>query len=335
MLITLLLLGTKLLVAPAIIGAGIAAGASLLGTGATVYAGGKTNKKTREWNEKMYGIQRADALADYEMQNKYNSPEQQMQRLKEAGLNPNLVYGNGATATGGSVRSTDVKSWSPSAPNFTGIGTAAAQGLAAYHDISLQQESVKNMVAQRRNMELDSALKTIKVSTDGIKNAQTDLDLQRSRDLYDTSIATANAKLASINASTDVKVSKEIRDAAMHAPTLAAAIQKVANMSAQEDLAKQQLANLQRSGILQKMEIDMRKLGLSFNDSVILRMLAQFAEGKSLPDLVKTAWNDLTTIAGDKGKEFMFNDKDNKHSVLGGMFSIDKPDLSNIPRKKR
>jgi ABC-type molybdate transport system substrate-binding protein len=28
--------------------------------------------------------------------NYYNSPEQQMQRLKDAGLNPNLVYGNGS-----------------------------------------------------------------------------------------------------------------------------------------------------------------------------------------------------------------------------------------------
>ncbi len=44
----------------------------------------------------------------------YNSPIQQMQRLKEAGLNPNLVYGNGtavATADGNS-----------GAPNVQGVG---------------------------------------------------------------------------------------------------------------------------------------------------------------------------------------------------------------------
>lgn len=44
----------------------------------------------------------------------YNSPIQQMQRLKEAGLNPNLIYGNGsavATADGNS-----------SAPNVQGVG---------------------------------------------------------------------------------------------------------------------------------------------------------------------------------------------------------------------
>jgi len=35
------------------------------------------------------------AVEQWHAQNKYNSPEQQMMRLKKAGLNPNLVYGAG------------------------------------------------------------------------------------------------------------------------------------------------------------------------------------------------------------------------------------------------
>ena len=33
------------------------------------------------------------------MNNAYNDPSAQMERLKQAGLNPNLVYGGGATTT--------------------------------------------------------------------------------------------------------------------------------------------------------------------------------------------------------------------------------------------
>lgn len=36
----------------------------------------------------------------WEMQNKYNTPKNQMSRLKDAGLNPNLIYGNGSANTG-------------------------------------------------------------------------------------------------------------------------------------------------------------------------------------------------------------------------------------------
>ena len=36
----------------------------------------------------------------WEMQNKYNTPKNQMARLKDAGLNPNLIYGSGSANTG-------------------------------------------------------------------------------------------------------------------------------------------------------------------------------------------------------------------------------------------
>ncbi len=74
----------------------ITGGASLLGQGINAISQGAMNKKSREWQEKMYGIQRQDSLADWAMQNEYNHPSSQMARLRAAGLNPNLVYGHGA-----------------------------------------------------------------------------------------------------------------------------------------------------------------------------------------------------------------------------------------------
>ena len=52
------------------------------------------------------GALRRQQLADannikfWEMQNAYNTPAQQMARLKKAGLNPALIYGSGSTQTG-------------------------------------------------------------------------------------------------------------------------------------------------------------------------------------------------------------------------------------------
>lgn len=43
-------------------------------------------------------------LEMWNLENEYNSPKQQMERLKEAGLNPNLVYGSGSV-TGNTVGS--------------------------------------------------------------------------------------------------------------------------------------------------------------------------------------------------------------------------------------
>lgn len=49
----------------------------------------KANFKMAEW-------QNARNIENWQMQNEYNSPLNQMERLKEAGLNPNLVYGQGS-----------------------------------------------------------------------------------------------------------------------------------------------------------------------------------------------------------------------------------------------
>jgi len=41
----------------------------------------------------------------WNMQNRYNTPKQQMQRLKDAGLNPNLIYGSSPAGAGGNAGS--------------------------------------------------------------------------------------------------------------------------------------------------------------------------------------------------------------------------------------
>jgi hypothetical protein len=65
----------------------------------------------------------------WQMQNQYNDPAQQMARLKKAGLNPNLIYGQsvgGATGQAGSVAP------SKAAPYQMDLGTAANNAMAAH-----------------------------------------------------------------------------------------------------------------------------------------------------------------------------------------------------------
>lgn len=124
--------GYSIVIAPLIVAAGITAAGSALGAGGSAIAQGKMNKKTRQFSERMYGVQRKDALADWQMQNEYNSPEMQMQRLREAGLNPNLVYDNGASfGSPDAVRSFSAPSWNPQAPDYSAAGQSLGNSLAS------------------------------------------------------------------------------------------------------------------------------------------------------------------------------------------------------------
>ena len=129
----------------AILPAVIASGSQLLGQGMNAISQGASNRKQRKWNEKMYGIQRADSLADWNMQNEYNSPAAQMARFRDAGLNPNLIYGQ--TQEASPVRQTTAQSWNPKAPTFD-MGAVGQAGLSAYMDVQLKEAQVDNLKAQ-------------------------------------------------------------------------------------------------------------------------------------------------------------------------------------------
>lgn len=98
------------------------------------------------------GTKRSQRRADkmnikfFNMQNAYNTPESQMARLKKAGLNPNLIYGQsvgGATGNSGSAPSA-----SKAAPySMQGVPQAAMQAYQAE--------------AQVQNTDMDTILKGI------------------------------------------------------------------------------------------------------------------------------------------------------------------------------
>lgn len=71
---------------------GVTAGTALY----NAYDKRRTEKENREESKRIYLQERQDSLDDFNRANEYNSPRQQMIRLREAGLNPNLVYASGA-----------------------------------------------------------------------------------------------------------------------------------------------------------------------------------------------------------------------------------------------
>lgn len=92
---------------PSIIAAGIAATASTINTANQANYAGKNKRQA----EKLMKWQHDTNLTDWGLENEYNSPENQMKRLKAAGLNPNLIYGSGSSGmSGGSVNSTGAPS---------------------------------------------------------------------------------------------------------------------------------------------------------------------------------------------------------------------------------
>lgn len=117
---------------------------------------GIQNSKQRDFTQHMYDEQRADALSDYQMQNAYNSPAQQMQRFKAAGLNPNLIYGNAEGATAAPIRSATTTGYKAEAPKVDG-----SQIVTTYYDMQIKEAQADLLHAQKRNTDADTESKIL------------------------------------------------------------------------------------------------------------------------------------------------------------------------------
>jgi len=138
-----------------LIGAGLTAGTSIFTNQQNIQAQQQANALQDKRNRELYQMQRADALSDWNMQNAYNSPSQQMQRYKEAGLNPNLIYGQMTNSP--VVRSTEAKPADYVAPQIK--GNPVAEGIQAYQNIRQMELQSKGLEAQI----LESQARKIKI----------------------------------------------------------------------------------------------------------------------------------------------------------------------------
>lgn len=81
---------------------------------------------------------------NWNTQNKYNHPKEQMKRLQEAGLNPNLIYGSNAGGAAG---------------NAAPIQPAKASNLTDYQDYRIKQGQLRQIELQNEGLSQENRLK--------------------------------------------------------------------------------------------------------------------------------------------------------------------------------
>lgn len=275
----------------------ISAGTNALAQGANWLVQNAQNKQERQWQEKMYGIQRRDALADFAMQNAYNSPAAQMARLAAAGLNPNLVYKGGATSDAGPIRSSSVGSWTPKAPSFD-----AGSVLGSYLDTHIKQATVDNVKSQTEVNKLEGILKAAQTlateaSTASTRTSteKTAFELSQGKRLADTAfeMATANvgktlAETQNIEGQTLYTLNKNEREVAQNSMSLREAAERILRMrmensktqSEKEEIA-QRIKNMQQDHTIKELDERLSKQGIRPSDPVTYRSLINILNGKT------------------------------------------------------
>lgn len=122
----------------------VAASGQLAASTASIKAQKDINQLNIDEARRILMMQREWALSDWDMVNRYNSPAQQMQRYLEAGLNPNLIYGNAANSPSAMVRNTTQGAARADAAGIT-------DGLKMYGDMTTNYVNQRMAYQQLQN----------------------------------------------------------------------------------------------------------------------------------------------------------------------------------------
>ncbi len=170
--------------------AGIAATGSLLSTGLSASSAQMRNQRQRKYQSQLMKEQNAMNIANWKMQNEYNTPAAQMARFQAAGLNPNLIYGESNTA--GSLPSVSAPNTPrEDAPDFSGL-ERAADVYSKYLSINQAKANLDNTHADtdvknanKESVDASTRLALIRAVGEEIENEIRKMKLPFMRDYWD------------------------------------------------------------------------------------------------------------------------------------------------------
>lgn len=144
-------------------------------------------------NEKSY--QRS--LKMWNLQNEYNSPTQQMARIRAAGLNPNLVYGNGVTgnSAGSTPQYEPAKFNAPTMQAYRGWNLGISDATSQYLAYRTVKAQVDNMEAQNSLIRQQTATEATRQANLAASTSRSEFDLNMAKELKDVSVSSAIAEM--------------------------------------------------------------------------------------------------------------------------------------------
>lgn len=278
--------------------AGIGAGANVLSQGINALVQSGANKKNWKRAREAYTIERRDNLADWNMQNAYNHPSEQMKRLKEAGLNPNMVYGNGnAITTAQPVKNAnqEAPTVNPIQLDLGGIVQQFIQAQQLQQQTDNLREINKLLELQQQEKNLKNVLTDLNISRQDRALRMDDLKLAAMPGQINLGLEAMRLKNAQTTAQTTYTLNENQRRALLTTQSLKEGLKrlyqmdldraytrvKMAQGSQQIAESKQRVQNLQKAlqlldkdGSIKDFEIELNRRGVSKSDPYYLRAAA-------------------------------------------------------------
>jgi hypothetical protein len=154
--------------------------ASLAGPITQAFVSRKNTKDTIAAGKDAANLEWERNLEMWNMQNEYNSPAAQMERYKEAGLNPALIYGSGGGSSGNASAMPKYQAYRP---DYSGRQSAWANAMSsvlpaisAFQDMKMKSAQIDNVKQQTDLTRLKAATE---IANESLKTRQAGTELYK------------------------------------------------------------------------------------------------------------------------------------------------------------
>nr|QJB21071.1 MAG: DNA pilot protein [Microvirus sp.] len=283
---------------------------------------GRQNKLQRQHEANMYQQAQKDNLANWQMQNEYNSPAQMMARLKAAGMNPNLAYGEFSAGRAEQPNYTPQQVSDQSqnlsrAMDFSQMGNV----MSNIYDLRIKKGQADLLEAQANTQSTVQLLNTIGAELKRLEQQKLQISNKYDQDTLDKRIQMLSAQYDSILAGINEAKSRtrlnnqstatsqaqqqnlidtnirEWRKFPMTMNQLIASynetIERTNNIKANTGLTKMQTLSEEQKFALITIEKEMAKEGLSKDDSGLDRLIKSVLNNM---DIFSQTWKPDTQI---------------------------------------
>lgn len=237
----------------------------------------RNNRKNREFAVERYEAEKADNLKQWHLQNEYNSPSAQMERLQLAGLNPNLVYGKGADNLAGNINRTSGQVPMGNAPRVD-----LSRPFSDYQNFALRKAQTDNQLVQNTVIAQEAALKAAQTASIVQNTAKSQFDLDLAKELRKISADVAGEQLRKLQYDNVFNIERTEQLVAMKESNIQMAAEKVmseranrANTEAERNRINAQIQQIKSSTVLQDLDAELKKNGINPNDPIYLRVLGR------------------------------------------------------------
>lgn len=250
----------------------LAAGLGLVGGVMNSVGQSGQNRASRRFATQMYGQQRYDNLQDWHRENAYNSPIAQMQRLKEAGINPTAMLGKSASSgIAGQVKSADIKNPQFNNPEWGG----SLQYLPNLFDFEVKQ-------AQANNLEKQATTETQRQLLIAAQAQGTKADAEVKEATKAIAIQSAEQDLKKKQADTQFQLDENERRAMLAGGTMSEKMANVQRIRIQNAKTADERKNLQAmlkeiqtNTALKQYELKLRESNVYKDDGLLARIIAR------------------------------------------------------------